>query len=119
LSGTSKPFVDDKVYSKNRQFRTVLSWKLDDDTTTGLQIRGLENDTRLLQSMAVTAGKVTASAGQQSQYGPPPCVPAPKGLDSLMPWQPGIRVHYMRPRGGPTRASEKGFPVWEVPGQHP
>ena len=34
--GTTKPFVDDKVYTRMRQFRTALSWKLDDETTTGL-----------------------------------------------------------------------------------
>ena len=49
-SGERKIFVDDQVYTRNRQFRTVLSWKLDDRTTTGLHIRGAESDRRLLQS---------------------------------------------------------------------
>ena len=34
-------------------------------------------------------------------------------------WRPGTQVCYRRPRGGPTRPLEEGFPLWEVPGRHP
>jgi len=35
------------------------------------------------------------------------------------PWVPGTSVMYRRPRGGPTRRAEQGFPAWEVAGWPP
>ena len=52
--GSKKPFVDDKVYTKNRQFRTVLSWKLEYETLTGrlrfFEGHGVETGERILSS---------------------------------------------------------------------
>lgn len=45
-----KPFVDDKVYTKNRLFRTVQSWKLDDPSCTAMRITGPATVERLLMS---------------------------------------------------------------------
>jgi len=46
----TRPFVDGNVYTKNRQFRTALSWKLDDNTTTELRPRGDMTKDNLLLS---------------------------------------------------------------------
>ncbi len=46
--GTTKSFVDALVYTQKRQFRTALSWKLDDSTTFGLRLWGFEEDEWLL-----------------------------------------------------------------------
>ncbi len=43
-------FVDGNVYTKKRQFRTALSWKLDDNTTTELRPRGDMTQENLLLS---------------------------------------------------------------------
>jgi len=65
--GTTKPFVDCNVYTKMRQFRTVLSWKLDDRTCTGFRIVGSENEERLLQSfvtrLEVESWKIPETSG--------------------------------------------------------
>ena len=41
--GQSKRFVDPAVYSRNRQFRLPLSWKLPDSTCTPLRLPGVQS----------------------------------------------------------------------------
>ena len=35
------------------------------------------------------------------------------------PWEPGTKIHYRAPRGGPRRPTEKGFPIWIPSGESP
>ena len=40
LNGTIRRFIDPAVYSRNRQFRLPMSWKLSDETCTALRLPG-------------------------------------------------------------------------------